>query len=95
MYTITIFQGKEKNLRKHHPWVFTGAIEAVSPKYDQPDLAIVKDSDNNFIAYGYYDEQSHIVLHLLSWDEKQLPDDDFLTTILTKEIGRASCRERV
>ena len=88
MYTITIFQGKEKNLRKHHPWVFTGAIEAVSPKYDQPDLAIVKDSDNNFIAYGYYDEQSHIVLHLLSWDEKQLPDDDFLTTILTKAIIR-------
>jgi len=69
MYKITIHQGKEKQLLKHHPWVFTGAIESVSPKFVGADWAEVTASNGVFIAWGWYDEKSHIVLHLLSWDK--------------------------
>ena len=78
MYEIVLKTGKEKQLLKHHPWVFSGAIDSVSPIFKDGDLARVTASDGRFVAYGWYDEKSHIILHLMSWDENVLPDDDFL-----------------
>ena len=66
---IRIKDGKEKNLLKHHPWVFSGAIEENSV----PQVAGVHKVvtvDGRFIAWGYYDRESHIQLRLLSWEEK-------------------------
>ena len=70
---IKIIQGKEKNLLRHHPWVFTGAIDpATLPSSACIDKVCT--SDGKFIAWGSYDPESHIVLRLLSWDEKCEPD---------------------
>lgn len=88
MYTITIFNGKEKQLKKHHPWVFSGAIEKVTPQYKDAGYAKVLDSNGEFIAYGYYDVKSHITLHLLSWDEKKEPNDELMASQLDKAILR-------
>ncbi len=88
MYNITIHNGKEKQLKKHHPWVFSGAIANVKPQYKEAGLAEVTDSTGKFIAYGHYDERSHIVLHLLSWDEEIIPDDNFMSSMLEKAILR-------
>jgi hypothetical protein len=35
----------------------------------------VETSEGRFIAWGWYDEKSHIPLHLLSWDEADVIDD--------------------
>lgn len=82
---ITIAQGKEKNLLKHHPWVFTGAI--VNPP-EKECIDKVVTSDGNFIAWGCYDPQSHIVLRLLSWDEKQYPDRQWFKTKVRESVLR-------
>ncbi len=90
MYTITIKNTKEKQLIKHHPWVFTGAIEKIEPAFSKAGEAIVKASDGSFIAYGWYDEKSHIVLHLLSWDKEVPSDDNWLENALKAAILRRS-----
>ena len=61
MYNVILKPNKEKQLLKHHPWVFSGAIDNIEPKFVNGDLAKVFSSDNKFIAYGYYDEKSHII----------------------------------
>ena len=65
MYEIVLKTGKEKQLLKHHPWVFSGAIDSVSPIFKDGDMAKVTASDGRFVAYGWYDEKSHIILHHL------------------------------
>ena len=88
MYRIRIREGKEKQLEKHHPWVFTGAIEDTSPSFRQADWAEVYTHSGSFIAKGWYDEKSHIVLHLLTWDREEITDDDFVASLVKKSIMR-------
>ncbi len=70
MNTISIKKGKEKQIKNHHPWVFSGAIDRVN--CDSPSICTVIDYNNDFIAYGYYDKLSHIPIHLLSWKEQEV-----------------------
>ncbi len=88
MYEVTILQGKEKQLVKNHPWVFTGAIDKVSPDFRDAGLAKVRDYRGAFIAWGWYDVKSHIVLHLLSWDKSIIPDDSWFENAVKAAILR-------
>ena len=88
MYKITIHKGKEKQAQKHHPWVFSGAIDTVEPKFKNSDWAEVYTSDNSFIAYGWYDERSHIILHLLSWNKKERMDNNFVKALVKRSVLR-------
>jgi len=73
MQTIMIEGGKEKQLLRHHPWVFSKAITAGQNPEEGPCKVLT--SEGRFIAWGWYDEKSHIPLHLLSWDENDVIDD--------------------
>jgi len=88
MYRVVIREGKEKQLEKHHPWVFTGAVGSIEPVFRQADWAEVYTSSGRFIAKGWYDEKSHIVLHLLTWDRDERVGDDFVRSLVTDAIRR-------
>ena len=88
MYSITLASGREKLPLKHHPWVFSGAIASVTPPYSSADWAEVLASDGRFIAYGYYDERSHIALHLLSWKRDELPGDGLVRKLVRESVLR-------
>ena len=88
MYSITLASGREKLPLKHHPWVFSGAIASVTPPYSSADWAEVLASDGRFIAYGYYDERSHIALHLLSWKRDELPCDGLVRKLVRESVLR-------
>ncbi|MGH4037133.1 MAG: class I SAM-dependent rRNA methyltransferase [Sphaerochaeta sp.] len=86
MNTITIKDGKEKQLLSHHPWVFSGAIDEVNA----PSASIVKvlTSDLSFLAWGWYDKDSHIPVHLLSWNEDEVIDDTWWINTVKKSVLR-------
>ncbi len=88
MYRIRIRENREKQLEKHHPWVFTGAIESVTPAFSEAGWAEVYTCKGSFIAKGWYDEKSHIVLHLLSWDEDETVDEEFVENLVKAAIRR-------
>ena len=73
---ITILEGKERNLFKHHPWVFSGAMDA-STVPEAAGVEKVVSHDGRFIAWGWYDKDSHIPLRLLSWKEDDMPDSSW------------------
>ena len=88
MYSIRIGKGKEKQLEKHHPWVFSGAVDKVVPPFREADWANVYNNEGNFIAKGWYDEKSHIILHLLTWDSEEETDNKFVEKLVKNSILR-------
>ena len=84
---IRIKEGKEKNLLRHHPWVFSGAIEE-STLPSEAGIYKVLASDGRFIAWGYYDRESHIQLRLLSWDENTFPDEAWWRAAVRESVLR-------
>jgi 23S rRNA (cytosine1962-C5)-methyltransferase len=88
--TITLKMGKEKQPMNHHPWVFSGAI--ASPRQSdinkEGHLVKVLDHKNNFIAYGWCDINSHIMIHLLSWDIHIVPDTSWWEMQIAQAVLR-------
>jgi 23S rRNA (cytosine1962-C5)-methyltransferase len=60
-----------------HPWVYAGAVSAVTG--GPPDGAVVDlvSSAGNFVARGLFNRQSKIRVRLYSWDAEQALDRDF------------------
>jgi 23S rRNA (cytosine1962-C5)-methyltransferase len=86
MNIISIKSGKEKQLKNHHPWVFSGAIDQVN--CTSPCVCKVVDSDSKFIAFGVYDELSHIPIHLVSWKETDVIDKSWWRNKVKESILR-------
>ena len=87
-YKVTLKKGKEKLPMKHHPWIFSGAISSVEPGFAEGDWAEVYASDGRFIAQGWYDEKSHIILHLISWLKDRRMDEGFIRELVMKSVER-------
>ena len=87
MQIITIKDGKEKQLLRHHPWVFSGAL-ATNALDIKTGVARVETSDATFIAWGWYDKESHIPLRLLSWDEQRTIDERWWRETIAASVLR-------
>ncbi|HKL59039.1 MAG TPA: class I SAM-dependent rRNA methyltransferase [Sphaerochaeta sp.] len=87
MQTITIKDGKEKQLLRHHPWVFSGAIDSVANS-EEVGIAKTVTQDGSFIAWGWYDPKSHIPLRLLSWNETEEVNDRWWAKTITESVLR-------
>lgn len=71
MVEIKLKKGKEKAVLQRHPWVFSGALEKVKGEPTNGDVVKVCSANNDFLAYGYYNDQSRVAVRLLEWDENE------------------------
>lgn len=94
---IRLLEGKEKNLLKHHPWVFSGALDLERSAVEagvrlgvglKVGVQRVESADGRFVAWGYYDKDSHIPLRLLSWNEKEIPDEAWWINMVRQSVLR-------
>lgn len=102
MRSVVIRSGKEKLLRRRHPWVLPRAIarvdESDAGRAETPgasgvdvtpdDLVRVVDSAGAFIAWGWYAPQAHTPIRLVSWEETTPPDDGWLDSTLRAAVAR-------
>ena len=88
MYRITVKEGKDKALRRHHPWVFSGAIDSIEPAAGEADWAEVSTSSGAFIAYGWYDVKSHITLRLISWNRNEETGEGLVRRLVREAVER-------
>ena len=75
--TITLHPGKDKPVRQRHPWVFSGAIARVSGNPAPGDLVDVADARGEWLAAGYFNPKSQIVVRLLTWERGEEVDATF------------------
>jgi 23S rRNA (cytosine1962-C5)-methyltransferase len=75
MFEVTLKKGKEKAVLHRHPWVFSGAIERVKGSPENGDIVKLINAKGDFMAYGFFNDQSRVALRLLEWDENVVVDD--------------------
>lgn len=69
MIEVFLKKGKEKAVLQRHPWLFSGAIERVKGKPANGDIVRLLNDKGEFMAYGFYNDQSRVALRLLEWNE--------------------------
>ncbi|TWI97093.1 23S rRNA (cytosine1962-C5)-methyltransferase [Mucilaginibacter frigoritolerans] len=77
MIEVILKKGKEKAVLHKHPWVFSGAVERVIGKPENGDIVRLVDAKGQFMAYGFYNDQSRVALRLLEWDENVAIDEQW------------------
>ncbi|ADY53455.1 Conserved hypothetical protein CHP00095 [Pseudopedobacter saltans DSM 12145] len=77
MIEIVLKKSKEKAALQRHPWVFSGALDKVKGKPENGEIVKVFSYDNEFLAYGYYNDQSRVAIRLLEWSENETIDKNW------------------
>lgn len=90
---IILKPGKDKPLRAHHPWIFSGAIARVEDVHDG-DTVDICDAAGRFLARGYYNSRSQIVARVWTFEDVPI-DRSFLRARLARAIAaRAAIVDR-
>jgi len=74
---VVIKKGRAKPLFFRHPWVFSGAVEKIEGEFQGGDVVEVVDCNGQFIAKGYINAESKILVRLLTWEPDEVIDDNF------------------
>lgn len=87
--TIILKKGKESSLLRFHPWIFSGAIQAIDDGVEEGDIVKVLSHDKQFLAVGHYQIGS-IAVRVLSFEDITI-DGDFWRERLQKayEVRKA------
>jgi 23S rRNA (cytosine1962-C5)-methyltransferase len=74
MVEVILKKGKEKAALQRHPWIFSGAIDKVKGSPQNGTVVRVLAANADFLAYGYYNENSRVAIRLLEWDQDKTID---------------------
>jgi 23S rRNA (cytosine1962-C5)-methyltransferase len=69
--------GREKSLKRRHPWVFSGAVSKFTGMPEAGDTVEVHSADGEFLAVAACNPQSQIVARVWDWKRREI-DADFL-----------------
>jgi 23S rRNA (cytosine1962-C5)-methyltransferase len=87
---VTLKTGREKPVRQRHPWIFSGAIQGIDGDVEDGGIADVVSVRGEFLARGYVNRRSQIVVRLLTWDEDAAVDESFWRSRLARAIRARS-----
>ena len=85
--TLTLQRGRERSLRRRHPWIFSGAVGRTTGTPAPGDLVDVLAADGTWLARGYFNPHSQIRVRVLSWDEATPIDEDFWRRRLAQALA--------
>lgn len=86
MIRIKISKTLEQKIRRGYPWVFHYQVQNVNIKGKAGDLAVVYDSNNEFLAIGLYDPESEIRLRILKTSNPVDIDNAFFEERFNKAL---------
>ena len=75
--TLHLKPGREKSLRRRHPWIFSGAIERVTGRPGAGDTVEVQDSSGRALARAAYSPKSQIRARAWTFDAAEDVDAGF------------------
>lgn len=90
MVDVILKKGKEKAVLQRHPWLFSGAVERVKGKPANGDIVRLLNDKGDFMAYGFYNDQSRVALRLLEWDENVEINEDWFRKKVAVAVGSRS-----
>ncbi len=85
MKTIRLKPGKDKSLRRRHPWVFDGAIAKGGA--DAGETVRIDSHEGDFLAWGAYSPASRIRVRVWSFEQAQRIDAAFFRQRLSQAMA--------
>lgn len=72
---------------QRHPWVFSGAIASFEGTLAEGDIVEVYSAEREWLARGYFNPHSQIVVRLLTWQPDEPIDRNFWSRRLERAIA--------
>ena len=85
MKTLKLREGKERSLKRHHPWIFESAIAKGSA--DSGETVRVEAADGSFLGWAAFSPASKIRARVWSFDETQRIDASFFIAAVARSTG--------
>jgi len=79
--------GREKSLFRHHPWVFSGAIDSIRGTPNSGEVVDILSSEGEFLARGAYSQDSRITVRIWTWDIEETVNEDFINSRLQRAFS--------
>lgn len=83
---VILKPGRERSLRRRHPWIFSGAIERVSGQPGTGSTVRLVSNSREFLAYAAYSPSSQIRLRAWSFDENEVINGAFMRERIARSI---------
>ncbi|RZM77081.1 class I SAM-dependent methyltransferase [Pseudoalteromonas rubra] len=84
--------GREKSLKRKHPWIFSKAIKKVKGKPALGDTVTIYSHDGQYLATAAYSPDSQIRARIWSFDQSEQIDQSFFERKLSRALA---AREQV
>ncbi|MBM3294452.1 MAG: class I SAM-dependent rRNA methyltransferase [Candidatus Aminicenantes bacterium] len=81
---VVLKPGRDKSVRRRHPWIFSGAVAAL-PNFEDGDVLPVRAADGALLGHAYFNKASSIVGRMLNFDG--LPPLEALGASLERAIA--------
>ncbi|WP_318434089.1 class I SAM-dependent methyltransferase [Photobacterium leiognathi] len=75
--SIYLVKGREKSLRRRHPWVFSRGIDRIDGKPGLGETVDIYDNKGEWLAKGAYSPQSQIRVRVWSFEKNENIDVNF------------------
>ena len=83
---VTLKTGREKSLRRRHPWIFSGAVAHVEGNPQRGETVQVVAADRTFLAQAAFSPASQIRLRAWSFDPADTIDAAFIRNRLRQAV---------
>lgn len=83
---IVLKVGRDKPIRQHHPWIFSGAIEHIGEDLADGQIGAARTADGELLGYGYVNRRSQIVVRMLTFGADEKVDASFFQRRLDNAI---------
>lgn len=86
MLTLRLKKGREKSLQNRHPWVFSGAIDAVGGPIAPGATVDVLSSSGTRLGAGAYSPHSQIAVRMWSFSPEEEISPDFFRDRISRAV---------
>src|SRR6185503_9233853 len=78
--------GRDKSLKRRHPWIFSGAVDGVDGEPASGETVLVKSAEGQPLAVAAYSPQSQIRARVWSFEAGTRIEESFFSSTLRKAI---------
>ncbi len=87
MKTVVLAKGRDRSVRRHHPWIFSGAIASADAVANGETVAVCS-ADGETLGYGSFSPASQIRVRMLSFNPAEIPDAAFIQQRVAASVAR-------
>jgi 23S rRNA (cytosine1962-C5)-methyltransferase len=87
MDKLVLKPGREKSLRRRHPWVFSGAVAKLTGQPEAGETIEIHSGDGEFLALAACNPQSQIVARVWDWQRREI-DAAFFRSRIERAVAQ-------